>query len=67
MALRLPRGLEDALEDERKSLAQSRSRYELDSHIAPGEPGVRFVYAAENMRKGFWFNDPKSVRKLSSY
>jgi uncharacterized protein YoxC len=61
------RGLEDALEDERKSLAQPRSRYELDSHIAPGEPGVRFVYAAENMRKGFWFNDPKSVRKLSSY
>jgi uncharacterized protein YoxC len=61
------RGLEDALEDERKAFAQPRSRYELDSHSAPDEPGVRFVYAARNARKGFWFNDPKSVRKLSSY
>jgi len=60
------RGLEDAIQEERKSLARPRSRYELDSHSAPAEPGVRFVYG-RNERKGFWFNDPKSVRKLSSY
>jgi hypothetical protein len=60
------RGLEDAIQEERKSLARPRSRYELDPHSAPAEPGVRFVYG-RNERKGFWFNDPKSVRKLSSY
>jgi hypothetical protein len=60
------RGLEDAIQEERKSLARPRSLYELDSHSAPAEPGVRFVYG-RNERKGFWFNDPKSVRKLSSY
>ena len=58
------RGLEDAIEDERKLLAQPRSRYDLGSHSTPGEPGVKF-YGMKNERKGFWFNDPKSVRKLS--
>jgi hypothetical protein len=50
------RGIEDAIEDERKLLAQPRR----------GEPGIKFQYGMRNERKGFWFNDPKSVRKLSS-
>ena len=55
------RGLEDAIENERKSHAHPGSRYELGSHSAPGEPRVK-CYGIK--RKGFWFNDPKSVRKL---
>lgn len=60
------RGLEDAIQDRGKSFAQPSNCYELDSHSAPDEPGVRFVYAARNERRGFWFNDPKTVRKLGS-
>jgi hypothetical protein len=50
------RGLEDATEDEGKPFVQPRR----------GEAGIKFQYGMRNERKGFWFNDPKSVRKLSS-
>jgi uncharacterized protein YoxC len=60
------RGLEDAIQDEGKSFAQPSNCFELDSQSAPHEPRVRFVYAARNERRGFWFNDPKTVRKLGS-
>ena len=59
------RGLEDAIENEKKSHAQPRSCYELGSQSASGEAGVN-SYGMRNERKGFWFNDPKSVRKMSS-
>jgi uncharacterized protein YoxC len=60
------RGLEDAIQDEGNSFDQPSNCFGLDSQSAPREPGVRFVYAARNERRGFWFNDPKTVRKLSS-
>jgi uncharacterized protein YoxC len=60
--------LEDAIQDEKEAQPQPRSRYETGSNDATGDPGIRFKYdVRRNERKGFWFNDPKAVRGLSSY
>jgi len=61
------RGLEDAIQDEKRAYIHAGRRHNLGSSHARAKSEIDFESAIKDEKKGFWFNDPKRIRRLRNY